>query len=163
MAEINVPAPKAMIRPISRRPGFNQKVKADPISSDEAAMIARFRREAAAAGIDYVALPMTAHLWSKPPVEGQVRNFFHTALDPSRRPLFIHCTHGVDRTGTMAALYRIEAQGWQPPAAVEEMRVLGFHGWFRALRRYVESYAPRGYATPPGAAPPAPDQGAQAR
>jgi hypothetical protein len=38
MAEINVPAPKAMIKPISLRPGFNQKVKTDPITSDEAAI-----------------------------------------------------------------------------------------------------------------------------
>ena len=92
-----------------------------------------------------------------------MRNFFRIASDPSRRPLFIHCTHGVDRTGTMAALYRIEAQGWQPSAAFEEMRLLGFHGWFRGLARYVQDYEPRGYVEPEGAAQPAPDQGDQAR
>ena len=121
------------------------------------------RREAAAAGLDYFTFPMTAHVWAKPPVEGQVRNFFRIALDPSRRPLFFHCTHGVDRTGTMAALYRIEAQGWQAPGAIEEMRLLGFHGWFRGLARYVGDYVPRGYAAPESAARPAPVQGSQAR
>ena len=38
MAEINVPAPKAMIKPMSRRPGFNQNVNSDPMISDDAAM-----------------------------------------------------------------------------------------------------------------------------
>src|SRR5439155_4358719 len=64
------------------------------------------RKEAQAAGLDYTAIPHTAHLWSSPPREEQVREFFSIALDPARRPLFIHCTHGVDRTGMMAGLYR---------------------------------------------------------
>jgi endonuclease/exonuclease/phosphatase family metal-dependent hydrolase/protein tyrosine phosphatase (PTP) superfamily phosphohydrolase (DUF442 family) len=106
-------------------------------------------REAKAAGIEYFALPMTAHLWSRPPGEEQVRTFFRIALDPARRPLFIHCTHGVDRTGTMAALYRIEAQGWSTPAAVEEMQLLGYHGWYHALIDYVRGYVPRGYGSSP--------------
>jgi protein tyrosine/serine phosphatase len=92
---------------------------------------------------------MTAHLWSHPPTEEQVRTFFRIALDPARRPLFIHCTHGEDRTGTMAALYRIEAQGWANSAALEEMELLGFHGWFRSLRHYVRDYVARGYGPSP--------------
>jgi endonuclease/exonuclease/phosphatase family metal-dependent hydrolase len=121
------------------------------------------RRAAAAESLGYFALPMTAHLWSKPPTDAQVREFFRITLDPSRRPVFIHCAHGVDRTGTMAALYRIEAQGWQPAAAVEEMRLLGLHRWYRALPRYVGKYVPRGYAAPESAAGLPPDQGSQAR
>jgi endonuclease/exonuclease/phosphatase family metal-dependent hydrolase/protein tyrosine phosphatase (PTP) superfamily phosphohydrolase (DUF442 family) len=106
-------------------------------------------RAAKAEGLDYFALPMTAHLWSHPPTEEQVRTFFRIALDPARRPLFIHCTHGEDRTGTMAALYRIEAQGWANSAALEEMELLGFHGWFRSLRHYVRDYVARGYGPSP--------------
>ena len=120
-------------------------------------------REAAAESLAYFTLPMTAHLWSKPPTDAQVREFFRLTLDPSRRPVFIHCVRGVDRTGTMAALYRIEAQGWRPAAALEEMRLLGFHNWYRALSRYVGRYVPHGYAAPESAARPAPGQGSQAR
>ena len=103
------------------------------------------RKEAQAAGLDYTAIPHTAHLWSSPPREEQGREFFSIALDPARRPLFIHCTHGVDRTGMMAGLYRIEAQGWQPAAAMEEMRLLGYHDWYNDLINYVRDYVPRGY------------------
>jgi len=103
------------------------------------------KKEATAAGLDYFALPLTAHLWSSPPQEEQVRQFFRIALDPARRPLFIHCAQGVDRTGMMAGLYRIEAQGWQPAAAMEEMRALGYHDWYNDLIHYVRDYVPRGY------------------
>jgi protein tyrosine/serine phosphatase len=74
-----------------------------------------------------------------------VRDFFRIALDPARRPLFIHCTYGVDRTGMMSGLYRIEAQGWEPAAAMEEMRLLGYHDWYNDLIHYVRDYVPRGY------------------
>jgi endonuclease/exonuclease/phosphatase family metal-dependent hydrolase/protein tyrosine phosphatase (PTP) superfamily phosphohydrolase (DUF442 family) len=106
------------------------------------------RKEAEAAGLDYIAMPLTAHLWSSPPKEQQVRDFFRIALDPARRPLFIHCTYGVDRTGMMSGLYRIEAQGWQPAAAMEEMRLLGYHDWYNDLINYVRDYVPRGFGAP---------------
>lgn len=103
------------------------------------------RKESEAAGMRYVELPMTAHLWSSPPTEDQVRQFFEVALDPSSRPLFIHCAHGEDRTGMMSALYRIEVDGWRMPAAIEEMRLLGYNGWYHDLINYVRNYVPRGY------------------
>ena len=85
-----------------------------------------------------------------------MRRFFEIALDPARRPLFIHCSHGKDRTGMMTGLYRIEAQGWEPAAAVEEMGFLGYHGWYHDLVNYVRNYHPRGYRAPaePTVAPP---------
>jgi protein tyrosine/serine phosphatase len=54
----------------------------------------------------------------------------------------------VDRTGMMAGLYRIETQGWQPAAAMEEMRLLGYHDWYNDLINYVRDYVPRGYSVP---------------
>jgi len=105
---------------------------------------------AEAESLEYVPLPLTAHVWSSPPTEEQVRRFFEIVLDPARQPVFIHCVHGMDRTGAMAALYRIEAQGWQPPGAIEEMRLLGYHDWYNDLVNYVRDYKPRGYTRPGG-------------
>ena len=118
----------------------------------------RVKKEAEAAGLDYNAIPLTAHLWSSPPREQQVRDFFRIALDPARRPLFIHCTYGVDRTGMMCGLYRIEAQGWQPAAAMEEMRLLGYHDWYNDLIHYVRDYVPRGYGAPDSVSTPTTDR-----
>lgn len=43
-----------------------------------------------------------------------------------RGPVLMHCKHGRDRTGLMAAMYRILLQGWSRDQALEEMRAGGF-------------------------------------
>lgn len=103
------------------------------------------REDAEAAGLEFVRLPIHASITSSPPSEEQVQEFFDIVLDPARQPVFIHCKHGSDRTGTMAALYRMECQGWEAPRAIREMQDLGYHDYYRDLIGYVEDYAPRGY------------------
>ena len=97
-------------------------------------------------GIDVVAIPMHAFLDSDPPTDEDVRRFFEVVLDPARRPVFVHCAQGKDRTGTMCALYRMEVHGWTNGEALAEMRRLGFHGIYGDLERYVRDYRPRGFA-----------------
>ena len=70
-------------------------------------------------------------------------------LDPAKRPVFVHCALGSDRTGTMMALYRIEADGWTNDEAIREMERFGFHDYYSDLRRFVRDYRPRGFR-PPG-------------
>jgi protein tyrosine/serine phosphatase len=41
-------------------------------------------------------------------------------------PVLIHCKHGLDRTGLVAAMYRIVAQGWSKQAALDEMEYGGY-------------------------------------
>ena len=41
-------------------------------------------------------------------------------------PTLLHCTLGADRTGLVAALYRMIYQGWSRQAALEEMEDGGF-------------------------------------
>lgn len=43
-----------------------------------------------------------------------------------RGPVLMHCKHGRNRTGLMAALYRMVIQGWSREAALEEMHQGGF-------------------------------------
>lgn len=40
--------------------------------------------------------------------------------------VLMHCKHGLDRTGLVAAMYRIVVQGWSKPAALDEMEHGGF-------------------------------------
>lgn len=60
------------------------------------------------------------------PKSEQVAEFFRIVGDPANRPVFVHCEHGSDRTGTMCALYRIAAQDWTPNQARAEMTRGGF-------------------------------------
>ena len=54
-------------------------------------------------------------------------------------PVLMHCKHGSDRTGLMAAMYRVVVQGWSKEDALSEMTQGGFgeSGHFRDSVRYV--------------------------
>ena len=100
---------------------------------------------AEALGLAVVEIPIEAAMESEPPTDEQIRRFFEVVLDPGRRPVFFHCAVGKDRTGTMAALYRIEVDGWANEDAVAEMRHFGYHDWYKDLVAFVRAYRPRGY------------------
>jgi len=89
--------------------------------------------------IDYVRMPFGA---TGPPPRETVEKFLALVTDPQKLPVFFHCRYGKDRTGTMAALYRIRVQGWQPEKAVREMKYFGFRTIYRDLLRFVRSQKP---------------------
>lgn len=43
--------------------------------------------------------------------------------------IYVHCLHGVDRTGMVVAAYRIVIEGWAVDDAIREMYKYGFHRW----------------------------------
>jgi len=44
--------------------------------------------------------------------------------ESSNAPVFIHCNHGRDRTGTIVACYRIAHDGWTSKQAKDEAHIL---------------------------------------
>lgn len=54
-------------------------------------------------------------------------------------PVLMHCKHGSDRTGLMAAMYRVVVQGWSKEDALSEMTQGGFgeSGHFKDGIRYM--------------------------
>jgi protein tyrosine/serine phosphatase len=61
------------------------------------------------------------------PEEEDMIAFLKIVNDPSNQPVFVHCQHGADRTGTMVALYRLAVQGWTKDEAVREMTQGGYN------------------------------------
>ena len=90
-----------------------------------------------AAGMRYVHIPLAA---SEPPEPGQIAAFLRLLRDPSAGPVFVHCAQGVDRTGTMLAIYRMEVERWSNLQAYDEMMSFGAHRVWRDLRRFVRRY-----------------------
>lgn len=43
-----------------------------------------------------------------------------------KKPVYIHCRHGEDRTGMIVAVYRVKKQGWPAEKAIEEWKSLGY-------------------------------------
>ena len=65
-----------------------------------------------------------------------------TVSDAAHPKVFFHCEHGADRTGAMAAIYRIAAQGWSVDAAISEMAKFHFHQGFEdANEEFVRRFA----------------------
>jgi tyrosine-protein phosphatase SIW14 len=106
-------------------------------------------KQVEAAGMTAVEIPLKADLGSVPPDDGELKKFFEVVLDPARQPVYIHCAFGKDRTGTMAAAYRLEIDGWTPDEALQEMEAFGYHNIYRDLITFVKNYKPRGYAKGP--------------
>lgn len=57
----------------------------------------------------------------RPPTADQVQRFLDVVSDPENQPVLVHCRGGVDRSGYMMGIYRVERSGWSPERAVHEM------------------------------------------
>jgi protein tyrosine/serine phosphatase len=55
-------------------------------------------------------------------------------------PVFIHCKHGCDRTGTMVACYRIQHDGWSAKTALQEAVTYGLSKWERGMKRFIREF-----------------------
>ena len=89
-------------------------------------------------GLNYVDIPMNAAF----PKEQDFRRFLAVVREPANQPVFVHCQHGSDRTGTAVALYRIAVQGWDREEAIREMTRggYGFHGIYFHLKPFVREF-----------------------
>lgn len=54
-------------------------------------------------------------------------------------PVLLHCLHGADRTGMMAAMYRMLYQGWPREKAIDELKNggYGYHAVWKNIERYL--------------------------
>jgi len=84
------------------------------------------------------------HIWMKSwhPEMSDVDEFmkiYTIAKIKGQLPMFIHCQHGSDRTGTMCAVYRVKVMAWPKEAAIREMLhgPFGFHRIWNNLPKFV--------------------------
>ena len=73
-------------------------------------------------GIEYHAFPMDA---DERPDDASVERIL-SILRNAEEPLYVHCSAGKHRAGTISALYRIRVQGWSPEDAWGEQQSYGF-------------------------------------
>jgi protein tyrosine phosphatase (PTP) superfamily phosphohydrolase (DUF442 family) len=105
------------------------------------------RERVRAAGMEYVEIPMKCGLFGAPaPSRTQARAFLSAVGDSAKRPVFVHCHHGRDRTGVMVALYRVARNGWTAERAITEMKERGIRPQYRAYRRYIRTLDPKALA-----------------
>ncbi len=65
---------------------------------------------------------------------------FKVILNPQYQPVFVHCEHGADRTGTVSAIYRNVIQKWDMSDAIAEMKNFGFHEIWANLIKFLKVF-----------------------
>lgn len=105
-----------------------------------------------AAGMRFISVPM---YYLNMPSHSTIDELLALLDEPAHYPIFIHCYHGVDRTGLIVAVWRMTRQNWTFHQAYDEMKRCGFHR-FRLphFKWLLGNYArlvnpPRGETPPP--------------
>lgn len=110
------------------------------------------RRAVMSDGMEYTGIPWSCHY----PQDALTARFLQLVRDNRQKKIFVHCEHGVDRTGMMIAAFRMAEQGWTPEQARQEMIAYGFdythQTWCRSIGSY-EANFPQEFSTSPEFAP----------
>ena len=77
------------------------------------------------------------------PTDQQIHHIL-TLIETLPSPVFIHCQHGCDRTGTVVACYRIRHDGWSAITALQEAKTYGLSFFERGMRSYIFDFARSG-------------------
>lgn len=107
---------------------------------EEQTALQKEREIVTALGMDYYAIPMRPFAV---PEEEAIEFFLDIVSDPKNQPCFVHCLHGMDRTGLVVAIYRMQKYNWSFEEAQEELLQMGFHMEFQNLFQVFLAYAER--------------------
>jgi protein tyrosine/serine phosphatase len=98
---------------------------------------AREASKSAAAGMSYTNVPLDG---LGRPTDEQVDHILGL-IESSPGPVFVHCEHGCDRTGTIVACYRIRHDHWTIAEAMTEADGYGLSKLERGMRSYLAAFA----------------------
>ena len=90
--------------------------------------------EARSLGLHYFNIPLP--IWGRPN-DADVRRIMEIINAPESGRVFIHCRDGVDRTGMIVALHRINSDGWSTQIATAEALRFGMRRHQYWMRDYI--------------------------
>jgi protein tyrosine/serine phosphatase len=102
-------------------------------------------------GMNYIQIAIDDPRPSSTIPDKAIARYFEVVNNPANYPIFFHCRRGADRTGAMAALYRIANQGWDARKAYDEARDIGMRWWYRAIKQQLYDFKPAPAALPKNA------------
>jgi protein tyrosine/serine phosphatase len=87
-------------------------------------------------GISFVNIPLPG---LGAPAKSDMEKFL-AAIEKSPDPVFVHCEHGCDRTGTVIACYRIRHDHWSAAEAQKEADHYGMSDLERGMRKFIVEF-----------------------
>ena len=94
-------------------------------------------KEASSLGLKYYGISLPG--FSKPTDE-EVQQVLDIINATENQPVFVHCHHGKDRTGTIIACYRISHDGWSANQAKNEARRYGLSWLEVGMQHYIDHF-----------------------
>src|SRR6266480_3373808 len=95
------------------------------------------QKEVETAGLRYFNVGMPG---LSAPSDEQVNRVMAIIDNPENQPVFIHCKRGSDRTGTIAAVYRMSHDGWNAERATAEAKHYGMSWAEFGMKGYISDY-----------------------
>jgi protein tyrosine/serine phosphatase len=93
-------------------------------------------------GMRYIQIPIQ-ELWPWSQVSaGAIAKYFELINNPENYPIFFHCRRGAERTGLLAALYRMALQQWDANKAYQEARDIGLRWFYTGLKSQIQQFHP---------------------
>ena len=98
------------------------------------------KRDAEAAGIRYVNIPMSDTTY---PQSAAINQFLKLVDEPTTGKFFVHCAGGRHRTGIIGAVYRFNLYNWNYDQVYAEMKKYDFYTrWGHGkMKDFVQDYA----------------------
>ena len=92
---------------------------------------------ARALGLRYYSVPLPGF---SAPKDKEVQQVLDIINAPENQPVFVHCRHGEDRTGTIIACYRITHDGWTATRAKKKAESCGMSWTQVGMKRYIDKF-----------------------
>jgi tyrosine-protein phosphatase SIW14 len=77
------------------------------------------------------------------PTDKEVERVLEIINAAENYPVFVHCHHGEDRTGTIIACYRISHDSWTATQARKEAENMGMSWTQLGMKRYIDRFYQR--------------------
>jgi protein tyrosine/serine phosphatase len=78
--------------------------------------------------MNFVSAPLNSMAEVSADEDVEIDRVLAVMADPTMQPVFVHCEHGVDRTGLIVALYRVKYEGVEIEKAHDEWVAHGHSG-----------------------------------
>jgi protein tyrosine/serine phosphatase len=95
------------------------------------------QKEAESLGLRYFSVPLPG---LGRPSDEQVERVLALINNAENQPVFVHCHHGEDRTGTIIAVYHITHDGWTAEQAKSEAKRYGMSWAQVGMKDYISDY-----------------------